>query len=65
MKDKTQPDHYKNKIQPVDYIEAHELNFTEGCIIKYVSRYKKKNGLEDLKKAEWYLQRLIKNIEEI
>lgn len=33
--------------------------FYVGNIIKYVCRYKKKNGLEDLKKAEWYLNALI------
>lgn len=37
--------------------------FCVGNVIKYVSRYKKKNGLEDLKKAEWYLKRLIRTIE--
>jgi hypothetical protein len=36
------------------------MNYLEGNIIKYVTRYKDKGGLEDLKKAEWYLTRLIK-----
>jgi len=36
------------------------MGFLEGNIVKYIARYKHKNGLEDLKKAEWYLQRLIK-----
>ena len=34
-----------------------------GNIIKYVSRFRKKNGIEDLKKAQWYLNRLISNME--
>jgi hypothetical protein len=36
------------------------MNYLEGNIIKYVTRYKDKGGIEDLKKAEWYLTRLIK-----
>jgi hypothetical protein len=35
------------------------MSFLEGNVIKYVTRYKMKNGLEDLKKAQWYLNRLI------
>lgn len=57
-------EHYsKNKIQPIDYILANDLNFCEGNIIKYVTRYKHKNGLEDLKKAKHYLEILINNYE--
>ena len=57
-------DHYqKNEIQPIDIIDANKLGFYEGNIIKYVLRYKNKNGIEDLKKAKWYLDRMIeKNI---
>ena len=52
--------HYETKcIQPIDFIEANNLDFCEGNIIKYVTRYKDKNGLEDLQKAKWYLDRLI------
>ena len=56
--------HYqKNEIQPIDIIDANKLGFYEGNIIKYVLRYKNKNGIEDLKKAKWYLDRMIeKNI---
>lgn len=58
------PTHYTNKgIQPIDYIEANKLDFNEGNVIKYVTRYKDKNGLEDLKKAKFYLERLISNHE--
>jgi len=60
--DKQNPLYYKGlKIEPIEFIEANNLNFLEGNIIKYVSRYKQKNGLEDLKKAKWYLDRLIEN----
>ena len=58
------PSHYtKGTIQPIDYAEDHNMSFVEGNIIKYVTRYKYKGGLEDLKKAEYYLNRLIKNYE--
>jgi len=43
----------------IEYILDQKFNYLEGNIIKYVSRYKHKNGLEDLKKAKWYLERLI------
>lgn len=53
-------DHYsKMKIQPIDFITENGLGYIEGNIIKYVCRYKDKNGLEDLKKAQHYLQMLI------
>lgn len=52
--------HYKKQIiQPWDFIIANDLGFLEGNVIKYVTRYKSKNGLEDLKKAQHYLQKLI------
>ena len=53
-------DHYKNKaIQPWDYIASNNLGYLEGCIVKYVSRYKEKGGMQDLEKAAHYLQKLI------
>ena len=56
--------HYRDKaIQPIEYILANYLGFCEGNIIKYVSRYKDKNGLEDLKKAKHYLEFLIEEVE--
>ena len=56
--------HYRDKaIQPIEYILANDLGFCEGNIIKYVSRYKDKNGLEDLKKAKHYLEFLIEEVE--
>jgi hypothetical protein len=52
--------HYKDmKIQPMEYSMANSLNACQHTIIKYVSRYKSKNGLEDLKKARHTLDMLI------
>ena len=65
------PGHYqsKNGLEVINVIDA----FTEGIdgpeaaytanVIKYICRWKKKNGLEDLKKAQWYLNRLITSVE--
>ena len=66
------PSHYKakNGMEVIDVIEAFTANLSgyeathTGNVIKYICRWKEKNGLEDLKKAQWYLNRLIKNIEE-
>lgn len=52
--------HYKlQAIQPWDYILANGLGFLEGNIVKYVSRWQRKGGVEDLKKARHYLDKLI------
>lgn len=52
--------HYKDQpIQTWDYIYQNNIGYLEGNVIKYVSRYKNKNGLEDLKKARHYLDKLI------
>ena len=57
-------DHYKTKaIQPIDYILANKLNFCEGNVVKYITRYKDKNGVEDLLKAKQYIDFLIKEYE--
>ena len=59
------PNHYNKGIEVIDYIDSWDFNFTIGNIIKYVSRHKHKaNPLEDLKKAKWYLDRLIEKYEE-
>ena len=58
--DKINPSYYRKGIETTDYIVSHDMNYVEGNIIKYVTRYKEKNGLQDLLKAEWYLNRLIK-----
>ncbi len=53
-------DHYKGKaIQPVQYIHANNLGFCEGNVVKYVTRWKDKNGIKDLEKAKHYLELLI------
>ncbi len=52
--------HYKNMvIQPVEFIEKNNLGFCVGNVIKYICRYKNKNGIEDLKKARHYIDLLI------
>ena len=52
--------HYKGKaVQPWDYIVGNNLGYLEGNIVKYVSRWKDKNGVQDLRKAQHYLQKLI------
>jgi len=56
------PKHYTQGIECIDYIESHKMNYMEGNIIKYVTRYKDKGGVEDLRKAEWYLKHLIQSI---
>lgn len=53
-------DHYKSKgIQPWDYIAANDLDYFQGNVIKYVTRFREKNGIQDLEKAQHYLQKLI------
>ena len=52
--------HYKDMpIQPVEYIHANGIGFIEGAVIKYVSRWRKKGGIEDIKKARHFLDLLI------
>ena len=51
--------HYEGEIQPIEFIEGRNLFFTEGNVIKYLSRYKKKAGKLDLEKALWYINRVI------
>lgn len=50
-------------IQPIDYIVKNNIGFLEGNVIKYVSRWKSKNGVEDLRKARHYLDMLIEGNE--
>lgn len=55
--------HYnQGSIQPWDYILDQGLGYLEGNVVKYVSRYKRKNGLQDLLKARHYLDKLIETI---
>ena len=54
--------HYKEfKIQPIEFITKNKLNFIQGNIIKYVCRFDKKNGNEDIDKAIHYCE-LLKEI---
>ena len=58
--------HYKSlAIEPIQYIEANQLGFHEGNIIKYVSRWRQKDGVDDLKKAKFYIERLIEWAEQV
>lgn len=52
--------HYNQGIEVIDFVESHNMNFNEGNVIKYVTRAKYKGTyLKDLKKARYYLDRLI------
>lgn len=52
--------HYKQfVIQPIEFTVKNKLGFCEGNIIKYISRHKFKNGIEDLKKAKHYIDLLM------
>ena len=66
MNNPIEPNHYTEmKLSPLEYIMANEDDFT-WCIsnvIKYVSRYTRKNGIEDLKKAKYYLEKQIAELE--
>lgn len=47
------------KIEVSDFIADQKLDFFEGNCVKYLARWKYKNGVQDLKKAQWYLNKLI------
>lgn len=52
--------HYKGKaIQPWDYIVANNLGYLEGNVVKYISRWREKGGIDDLRKVLHYTQKLI------
>lgn len=60
MQDQIGGDHYKSKtIQPVQYCMANGIGFMEGSVIKYVTRWRDKGGIQDLKKAKHFLELLI------
>ena len=49
-------DHYRTlKIQPVEYIDANNIPFIEGCIIKYATRWREKGGIKDLEKIKHFV----------
>lgn len=56
-------DHYsKHSIQPIDIIREYSMDFFEGNALKYLLRYKEKNGVEDLLKCKDYIDMIIDNI---
>ena len=55
-------DHYKGGgIQPIEFCHSNGLDFFQGSVIKYIFRFRKKNGLQDLLKARHYIDLLIEN----
>ena len=60
--DNINPDHYGNSgIDVIDFCQANNLDFMQGNVIKYIARYRKKNGLEDVRKAVEYINRILAN----
>ena len=60
----TKPKHYiQGNIETWDYIVSQGLGYLEGNVIKYVTRYKHKNGREDLLKAQAYLNKLLEQVQ--
>lgn len=60
LKEQIGGEHYKGMaIQPVEFIHANGLGYIEGAVIKYVCRWRKKNGIEDLEKARHFIDLLI------
>lgn len=62
-----EPSHYQGEIECIEAIKASMstqqfLGYLKGNIQKYVWRYDRKNGVEDLRKAQWYLNRLISEL---
>jgi hypothetical protein len=58
------PDHYSRfAIEPIHFITENQFPFIEGSIIKYVARWRYKNGIEDLRKAARFLEMLLKHTE--
>ena len=55
------PDYYNRGVEMWDYAFTHDLDFFEGNIVKYVTRWKDKNGIEDLYKAKQYLKHYMKH----
>lgn len=53
------PTHYDKPIQPWDYIIANDLGFLEGNVVKYITRWRDKNGVEDLRKCRAYIDKLL------
>ena len=61
-KDNIKPDHYRNsEIHVIRFCQSNNLDFMQGNVIKYITRYRKKNGLEDIRKAVEYINRILAN----
>lgn len=60
-----QPSHYTGRggIEPLDFVSSNKMDFAEGSVVKYVYRYPFKGGVEDLKKARRYLDKMIERLE--
>lgn len=70
MKDNINPNHYKQgRIECIDALESATFNkkgieaICTANAIKYLWRYESKNGIEDVKKAKWYIEKLIETLE--
>lgn len=61
---KTKPTYYGKDFDVIDFCQKNNLDFMKGNVIKYVTRYKEKNGKEDLLKAKEYIDRMIKEMED-
>jgi len=59
------PDYYNEmEITPISFIQANDLDFCQGNVIKYVCRYKQKGGKQDLHKAQQYIEFMINKLDE-
>jgi hypothetical protein len=57
---KISPDYYQQgNIEVTDFIIDQSMSFLEGNVVKYLCRYKEKSGIQDLRKARWYIEKLI------
>lgn len=70
MNDPVNPDHYKGSVECIDALIAAlgvqgALDYCVGNVIKYSWRHRNKNGLEDLKKAQWYINKAIEIYPEV
>lgn len=52
-------EHYKSALQHWDWVLASGLSYLQGCATKYLVRWRAKNGVEDLKKADHYVEKMI------
>ena len=59
VKEITDPVHYHFEIEPFDYIHDNDIGFAEGNVIKYITRWRYKDGIKDLYKAKKYIEMLI------